>query len=248
MFLFALDLDRLDELSALRLLRVNEPGIFSFHDRDHLKFMPGSNRERRSGQRSTTADSLREHLKSELGGAEVSRIILVSNLRMLGYVFNPVSFYYLYTPSRRGEELCAVLAEVNNTFGEQKHYLIRNTANRPPTKKSFYISPFISHDADFQFLLKAPDENLFVRIDSTVKGELQLRAVVSGRRSAISDAELARCLFRYPLYTLMVIVLIHWQAMKLFIKRVPFFSKADTDKKITESLHSEKRGADAYNT
>ncbi|MCE9501674.1 MAG: DUF1365 domain-containing protein, partial [Leptospira sp.] len=143
-------------------------------------------------------------------------------------------FYYIFENSDNGEVLNTVMAEVNNTYNEQKLYLVRDIKNPTALKKSFYISPFIQHDAEFRFELRIPGEQLYIRIDSEAEKKTILKAIVKGKHSVISDANLLFCFFRYPFYTFFVIYLIHWQALKLFFKRVPYFGKKETDQKILD--------------
>jgi DUF1365 family protein len=218
-FMFALDVDELDRLhSSLRLFSRNRFNLFSFRDADHLQL-----------GKPTVRENVLEYLRTQGVTAPVGRILLITNVRVFGYVFNPVSFYYCY--DTEGVPLCAV-PEVGNTFGEQKPYLL-STADRDTegfrkrVTKYFYVSPFIDLDAEFDFQLHLPGEQLHVMINDFKEGKKFFLSTVHGERRPLTDAQLAWYLFRFPFITLQVITLIHWQALKLYIRKLPFFRKTD---------------------
>ncbi|MBL8018029.1 MAG: DUF1365 domain-containing protein [Leptospirales bacterium] len=231
-FMFALDLDELEELDSRGVIGLNRPALYSLYDSDHLKFLrnPGMN-DATAGpsQKSNLRKRLNEYAKRHAGFTP-SRIVLLTNLRVFGYVFNPVSFYYLYL----GDHLRAVLAEVNNTYLEQKDFLIKLDA--PDTthieKKHFYVSPFIAFDSNFHFTVGPLEQTMRIKIDTVREDQTELHAVINGKQVPISRKRLVQYLFKYPLVTLRIIVLIHYQALKLFLRRVPHFGKIETDNRI----------------
>jgi len=180
-----------------------------------------------------------------------SSVFLLTNLRYLGYGFNPVSFYFALDDSQR---LYAILAEVNNTFGEQKPYLILLDRPVDPTEnkrifarawKNFYVSPFIDRDREFVFRMKLPDGKLSLGID-TYENEIPvLRAAYSGIRKPVNRRTMIGQMIRFPFITLKVIALIHWHAMILYIKKVPFFGKESTDAMIQKEEHKRKEVTNA---
>lgn len=218
-FMFALDLDELDTLQGrLRLFSRNRFNIFSFRDADHLQL-----------GKATIKENLQEFVQKNGIQTELGKVLLITHVRMFGYVFNPVSFYYCY--DMNGEPLCAV-PEVGNTFGEQKPYLLKSEDRtehgfRKRMTKFFYVSPFIALDAEFDFRLNLPGETLQVNIDDWKEGRRFFVTAVTGQRRPLTDARLLWYVLRFPFITLQVIGLIHWQAMKLYIKRLPFLRKAD---------------------
>ena len=141
---------------------------------------------------------------------------------MLGYIFNPVSFYFCRASN--GEPLCAVV-QVGNTFGEMKPYLLRQPSAenffRLTTPKHFYVSPFSTLDLAFDFKLSVPDQTLDIHIDEKDGDRRVLLSTLTGQR-----APLAWFTLKYPLITLKVIGLIHWQALLLWAKRLPWHAKA----------------------
>ena len=157
------------------------------------------------------------------------RIEMVTLPRIFGYAFNPVSFYYGYDAS--GACLGSI-AEVTNTFHELKPYFlgpghrVAPTAFHRRTPKFFYVSPFSDVDLDFDFHLRVPTEQLLIQIDDYVGATRTLTSTVNGPAGPLTDARLAWFTLKYPLLTLRVIGLIHWQALRLFWKRIPWFAKS----------------------
>jgi DUF1365 family protein len=174
-------------------------------------------------------------LKSEQVNDADGEIWLQSFPRVLGYVFNPVSFWYCH---RRDGELRAIVCEVNNTFGERHCYLldtgdVMSWGVSLAAKKVFHVSPFCAVEGNYRFRfmrttqhIEGKDiERIVARIDyDDDQGPLLLTSV-SGVLSPLSNTSAAEALLRHPLMTLGVIARIHWQALRLFIKRVPFFRK-----------------------
>jgi len=217
-----IDLDELPELDRkLRLFRWNRPGIVAFHDRDHLG-------DAGRGLRDNVESFLERQGHEPPGG----RIMLLTHARIFGYVFNPVSFYYCLD---RAGELDCIVAEVNNTFGERHNYLLdaRNEIVTPEarpsprrsfrTRKAMYVSPFIGPDAWYDFHMTPPAEGLSVFMaDHGPNGRI-LDATLSGQARPLTDPVLLTFLFRYPFMTLAVIGRIHWQAFRLWLKKVPHY-------------------------
>lgn len=218
-FMFCLDLDELDSLhSSVRLFSRNRFNIFSFRDSDHLNF-----------GKTTVKENVLEYLRNNGIELNKGRIVLVTHVRMFGYVFNPVSFYYCY--DAEGNPVCAV-PEVGNTFGELKPYMLKSedrTADgfRKTVTKFFYVSPFIDLDATFDFNMRLPGETLHVTVDDFKDGVKIFLSAVRGERKPLTDARLLWYVLRFPFITLQVIGLIHWQALKLYLKKLPFLRKTD---------------------
>lgn len=227
LYMFAIDVDELPRLDR-SMISVNRRGVFSFYDQDHLKFIPGDQAAPIAGH-SDLRVRLEKYLATVRPGFVPSRILLVTNLRVFGYVFNPVSFYFLFDDSSREETVRAVLVEVNNTYLEQKAFLIEDSSLEKVEQKLFYVSPFVSYDDTFHFRLTPPEDTLTVMIDSKRENHVEVRSVLKANRVPMSRWELVRLSIRYPLQTIRVIFLIHWQAMRLYLRGVPFFQKKATD-------------------
>lgn len=222
-FMFSLYLDEIESLAkSVRGFGRNGRAPYAFLDRDHLAPNDRPVREKLTAY-------LREQ-GIELGGSH--RVELVTLPRVLGYIFNPVSFFFCYEAA--GRPLCAVV-EVGNTFGEMKLFLVRELSPRGEfhlrVAKDFYVSPFSSLDTEFDFKLRLPGERLDVRIDDYKNGALTLVSALTGERAELTTRQLWWFTLKYPLITAKVIFLIHWHALLLWLKRVPSIAKtADIDK------------------
>jgi DUF1365 family protein len=216
-FMFCLDLDELEYAHRkLRLFSYNRFNWFSFRDNDH--FHSKGHRPIRS--------KLRDFLKTkgiEWNGS--ARIL--ANARTLGYVFNPISFYFCFDES--GDPFCAV-AEVCNTHKEMKLYLLDDSCLaegtfRLRTPKHFYVSPFSDLDTEFEFIFEIPSHFIQLRVDDYKHGERTLLSSLTGTRKPLTDLNLLWYGLRFPLITVKVVTLIYWQALKLRLKGLPFWRK-----------------------
>ncbi len=211
------------DLAALEpMLAINRPGLISFYECDH-------------GARD--GSSLRlwfaELIRRELGFdpfAEGREVVLYTQPRLFGYVFNPVSFWVCRAADGA---VLAVLAEVNNTFGETHSYLltapdggIRDGANLSAAKL-LHVSPFnqVVGSYRFRFALSDPARGWLARIDYADEAGPVLETALSGRVEPMRPQALRRLLWQHPLQSFLVILRIHWHALLLGLKRVPFFGK-----------------------
>lgn len=238
-FLFAIDLDELAALDRhLPFFSTRRASLYRFHDGDFLptgepRYNPASARSE-SNPMGCFPGSLKDRVLAYLSAHGVDlpdgRVVLVALPRVLGYLFNPVSFYFCY--DRAGAPVAA-LAEVTNTFKEMKPYLLGPDAQaatrgefRIRVPKQFYVSPFTDVDVAFDFTLRAPGERLSIQIDDYIGSERTLTSVLTGTRRDLTGARLAWFTLKYPFITLRVISLIHWHAFRLWLKRVPWFAKS----------------------
>ncbi len=214
----ALDLDELDQLDAeLRLFGRNRRGVTAFRDADHL---PEPARDVRA--------AIHAHLRSEGVDPTGWRVTLVTNLRVLGYVFNPASFFLCRDD--RGT-LRIVVVEVHNTFGERHLYTLGpgaagGDAGEPFTAsmdKAFFVSPFISPDGRYSVHVRDDADGLRLAINLRQDGRPTLSTSLVLRRRPLSDRMLLRLLLRHPLVSHKTIGLIHWHALRLWLRGAPFF-------------------------
>jgi len=217
-FCLRLPLSALDDLPARGLPR-NRRAPVAFHDEDH-------------GARDGTplADWIHARLAAERISAD-GEVVLYTFPRVLGYVFNPVSFWVCHD---RAGAVRAVLAEVNNTFGESHAYLVAHDDGRPiasgeplAARKAFHVSPFCEVKGRYVFRFHATADRWLARVDyhDDASPEPLLATSIGGRAEPLSPRAVRRLVARYPAFTLGVIARIHWQAIKLWSKRVPFFRK-----------------------
>ncbi|MEJ6561460.1 MAG: DUF1365 domain-containing protein [Akkermansiaceae bacterium] len=223
-FMLSIDLDAIPTPAFLSHNRFN---LFSINDADHIDLgHPGG---------------IKPNLLAWLAEQKIEvppdvKIRLVTLPRMLGYGFNPVSFFYLSNPD--GSPLFAV-AEVVNTFREMKLYLIDqkgDTSWQKKIAKNFYVSPFSDPADAFDFRLGHPTEKLRVTINNITESEVSLTSTVRGQQQKLTSVRLLLYTFKYPLLTLKIITMIHWQALKLWLKKAPYFKKADRPEAQTDVL------------
>ena len=230
-FMFYLDLDELDEVdSRLHLFSCNRANVYAFRDRDHL---PAGG--------ATLKANVVEYLKEQgVDWDSRGRIKLLTLPRVLGYLFNPVSFYFCFDAA--GQPVCAI-AEVGNTFGEMKLYLLERPTEsggetfRRVVPKHFYVSPFSSLEWNFDFQLRPPGETMLQHVDDRDGAARVLVTTLTGKRAGLTNRNLYWFTLKYPLVTMKVIFLIHWQALQLYWKRVPFHRKAANPDLQTGVLH-----------
>lgn len=212
MFTLLLDLDEIDAIAArLRLFSRARFNVFAFHDRDH-------------GDGS--AQSLRtqaEALMTKAGIAHGGPIRILTMPRLFGFAFNPLTLWYCHD---RTGALSAVIYEVNNTFGERHSYLLpvvtgRGENVRQIARKCFHVSPFLPMAMTYSFRLRPPGEALTIAIAADDDEGPVLFAVHRARRGALDDAALIGALATHPLLAIKVVVGIAWEALRLWLKRVP---------------------------
>lgn len=218
LFFLDVDLDELDRLGRrLFFFSRNHWNLYTFRDSDHLDL----------GQGSTKANVIRHLADQGVVVPAGAKVRLVTLPRVLGYIFNPVCFYFISDAS--GQPIHAV-AEVTNTFHEMKPYVIpapnAQGVFEHVVEKHFYVSPFSELDTQFHFRLGVPGERIKIHIDDLKGGERVLLSWIQGERQALTDARLLWYLVRYPLLTVLVIGRIHWQAFRLWLKKLPFHRKA----------------------
>lgn len=218
-YYLACPLDRLDELEDGWRFGLNRRGILSFHTKDH-------------GERDGT--DLREWAKARLAEYNMTEangeIVLVAMPRVLGYVFNPVSFWLCFD---RQQSLRAVICEVNNTFGETHSYLCAHNDHRPiepddwlEGDKAFHVSPFMHREGRYRFRFAWKYNLLGIWIDyDNADGDRQLLTSLTGALVPYGRKSRAHAFWSHPLVTFKTITLIHWQALKLVAKNIRYVPK-----------------------
>ncbi|NJS36405.1 MAG: DUF1365 domain-containing protein [Brachymonas sp.] len=206
------------EQSARITLPRNRFAPISFYDKDH------------GDGRGNSLQWIDELLRSEGIEDAKGEVWLHCYPRVLGFTFKPVSFWYCH--DARGQ-LRAVVVEVNNTFGERHIYVLDQAkyGHEMTASKVFHVSPFCAVEGDYSFRFMtafsdtAEPERTVARIDYKDGQGMLLQTSVSGHLQAFNAQAVRKAMFSYGAMTLAVIARIHWQAMRLWLKRVPFFSK-----------------------
>ena len=211
-FMFYLDLNEAQALQQVSwLFGFNHKGVYSFLDSDHVP-------------------KVREFIKNQGDNLEIDRITLLTNVRVFGYIFNPVSFYFCF--DAKNEPVAAVV-EIGNTFGELKlFYLGQDKRHAQEFKDSqvkyYYISPFTDLDNELDFHIQVPQEHLRISIDVQKNKQKFFFSTMQGKRHHLSTRHLLWYTLKFPFVTLKVIFLIHWHAAVLhFIKHVNHHPKED---------------------
>lgn len=172
----------------------------------------------------------RSILKSYNLSEKTAHIMLITMPRVLGYVFNPVSFYLCFDSEKH---LRAVISEVHNTFGEQHSYLCAHPDHKPidrqewmEAEKLFHVSPFLERNGRYHFRFDIQPEKIGISIDYYDKeNNKQFFALLAGDLSPLNRSSLSRVFWEHPLVTLKAICLIHWQALKLLAKGIRYIPK-----------------------
>ena len=224
-FSFYLDLEEIDEVvRRVFLFSRNKLNAYSFFDKDHLEI---------GGQ--SIKENILLYLKEQGIDLAGGRIMLLTYVRTFGYVFNPVSFYYCF--DKAGHPVC-VVAQIGNTFGELKAFLIRgdkwkHDRFKDRQDKFYYISPFTQLDDQLDFKLAIPDQHLNVMIDTSKSGKKVILTAMMGNKKPLDSRQLCWLTLKFPFVTLKVITLIHWHALLLWFKSIPHEEK-------TSNMHLQK--------
>jgi DUF1365 family protein len=177
--------------------------------------------------------AVRELVRERTGTRPTGPIRLLTHLRYFGYCMNPVSFYYCFDAS--GARLETIVAEITNTPWKERHQYVLPVAaagdlgapagtRRFQFDKDFHVSPFMPMDMQYDWRFGEPAAQLRVHMQNFRAGQRIFDATLALRAEPISSVALLRVLITFPLMTLKVVGAIHWQALKLWLKRTPFYS------------------------
>lgn len=199
-------------------------GILSIEARNLLSFYHKDHGARDGSDSGAWARELLQRFNHHEG---VSHIVLISLPRILGYVFNPVSFWLGFNTQG---QLMAAIAEVNNTFKESHSYVLAMPGGAPigpddwiTTSKDFHVSPFLPVEGSYKFRFAPKDDKLGIWIDHyNAEGELTLLTALTGSMQPVTRASLWKAFFAIPLVTIKVIGLIHFEALRLMAKKIKY--------------------------
>ncbi len=214
-FSLLIDLSDLNYLNKkISFFSYNSFNLISFFDKDHGD---------RDG--SSLIDWVKKNLIENNINSENIKIKLLCYPRIFGYVFNPLSVFFVYD---HHENLISILYEVKNTFGEQHTYVFKaknNNLLQHNCSKKFHVSPFIEMNCDYFFRILRPSEKISVVIDQYQLNEKILYASQDGKRVDFNSKELLKSYLKHPLMTFKIISAIHFEAFKLWIKGIKFIKK-----------------------
>lgn len=229
LFLMYLDLSEIESLFARRWLwSVERCNVASFRRSDYL------------GDPATTLDqAVRDCVEHHKGQRPVGPIRLLTHLRYFGHCFNPVSFYYCFAAD--GTTLETIVAEITNTPWKQRHQYVLGVdqadvggeVHRWEFEKQFHVSPFMAMTHQYAWRFSVPGEALRVHMDvspsepSANRSEREFDVTLALQRRAIDGRSLAGVLLQYPLMTLRVVLAIHWQALRLWLRGNPVHDHPD---------------------
>jgi len=228
LFLMYLDLEELDALFRKRWFwSSSRPALARFRRSDHV-----------GPEDQPLAETVRDLVEEETGKRPGGAIRLLTNLSYFGYCFNPVSFYYCF--SADGARVEYIVSEVNNTpWGERDTYVMDCSATsmldsswRFRPKKKMHVSPFMPMEVEYDWVLSEPAEQLSVFMANSQDQVRIFSAAMMLNRKPITTWSLSSVLLRFPLQTFKIIVAIYWEALRLWIKRCPFYTHPGKEKEV----------------
>ena len=209
------------DLSDLNVLDKNT-NFFSYNNFNLISFFDKDHGERDG---SSLVEWVKKNLEENSINSENIKIKLLCYPRIFGYVFNPLSVFFVYDNQ---ENLISVLYEVKNTFGEQHTYIFKvenNNLLQHNCSKKFHVSPFIEMDCNYFFKTLKPAEKISIIIDQYQLDEKILFASQDGIRVDFNSKELLKSYIKHPLMTFKIISAIHFEAFKLWAKGIRFIKK-----------------------
>ncbi len=207
-----------ENAKKVRFFSYNKFNLLSFFDRDH-------------GLKNNENPEIwaRKILQDFAFKTEIENVVLITLPRILGFVFNPVSFWFCLDKSQK---LRGVISEVNNTFGESHSYIsCKNDESEITqndiltTKKIFHVSPFLKIEGHYKFRFFYEEKRIGIWIDYYDNDGLMLTTSMVGKIKEFNNKNIIFCLFLYPFLAFKVLFLIHYQAIKLLLKKIKYIKK-----------------------
>ena len=209
------------------------PGVFDLHplwSYTHFNLAYFRRRDHFGDPSVSIEDSVRDLVRQKTGKRPAGPIRMLTHLRYFGFCFNPATFYYCY--DRNDTRVDTIIVEIHNTpWGERHCYVLEDRQNEHPHKswrrfrfdKQFHVSPFIPMQIAYDWRFRVPSETLNVHMIDFENGQKLFDASLALQRRTISRQALTHILVKYPLMTVKVSVMIYFQALRLVLKKTPFF-------------------------
>lgn len=214
-----INLDELEVINKLTFFSVNSPNLFSFHFKDHGKRIASSNPK----------NFIEEKISRKFRDKKKYSIYLYCTPTFLGYVFNPISVYLCKNSKNEIKYICY---EVKNTHHEQHCYFLKikknyNNQIYSELNKKFYVSPFLQMQLKYKFYLTNNKKNFSLSVNAYKKNQLILKTGISSKSKPLSNLSLIYELIKNLFFSQKIMILIHYQAIKIFKKQKAFFSKPE---------------------
>jgi len=220
---YFLNLDELAKIFSLPFLfSYNFPGILSFWRKHYF-----------GEKEKAIKDCVRNEINSQTGKNFDGKVFILTNISYFGFCFNPVSFYYCY----ENEKLVYILSEITNTPWGEKHpqvFEVKEGSNHQYSfKKDFHVSPFMPMTIDYKWIFESPDEHMRIVMQNRNFGENNIcfDSTLKVHKQDLNAMNVLKAFLRFPFITFKTVVAIYWQAFKLYIKQVPFYTHPAKEKK-----------------
>lgn len=235
LYMLYLDLDELEGLNKVsKLFSINKPNLLSFYEKDF------HNPKSSSSLKQKVIDTIFQKSGIIVDGP----VRVLTQIRSLGFVFNPVSFYFAFD---KNEKLVAIMSEIQNTPWNERYCYINKFDHEKDIgtfefDKNFHISPFMSLEQRYKWQISKPNSKIFIKMENFEKEHLTFLASLNLKKMELNSKNLFKMIGKHPFITYKVIAGIYIQAAKLYLKKIPFYSHPNPKKQISSPLHIKAKG------